>query len=117
MAIGNIAARYLNSLEETDTTATTTTTTTSNVLQPSNRLNSPTKFNRKSLDNNSQDLDALARALNITPSKPETPTSISKGSATSLLRTKFESPSATVSSFKSTSSSNGVSPTKNNHFV
>ena len=64
MAIGNIAARYLSSLEETDTT--TTTTTTSNVLQPSNRLNSPTKFNRKSLDNNSQDLDALARALNIT---------------------------------------------------
>ena len=63
MAIGNIAARYLSSLEETDTT---TTTTTSNVLQPSNRLNSPTKFNRKSLDNNSQDLDALARALNIT---------------------------------------------------
>ncbi|KAL1570118.1 IQ motif containing GTPase activating protein 1 [Candida albicans] len=118
MAIGNIAARYLSSLEETDTTATTTTTTTtSNVLQPSNRLNSPTKFNRKSLDNNSQDLDALARALNITPSKPETPTSISKGSATSLLRTKFESPSATVSSFKSTSSSNGVSPTKKNHFV
>ena len=113
MAIGNIAARYLSSLEETDTT----TTTTSNVLQPSNKINSPTKFNRKSLDNNSQDLDALARALNITPSKPETSTSISRGSATSLLRTKFESPSATVSSFKSTSSSNGTSPTKRTHFV
>ncbi|KAL6450472.1 LOW QUALITY PROTEIN: IQG1 Ras GTPase-activating-like protein IQG1 [Candida maltosa Xu316] len=101
MPIGNIAERYLNSLEDTNNTG--------NILLPSSRTNSPTKF--KKLDKN-EDLDALALALNITPKKTVSPTK----PTSNFLRSKFESPSATVSSFKSSDSSIGNGSPKKNFF-
>ncbi|KAI5959836.1 IQG1 [Candida pseudojiufengensis] len=69
-----------------------------NILQPTNRLNSsPFKTNNSKY--NDQDLDELARELELSPSKKTNHT-------TASLKTMFGSPSVTVSSFKSTSLSN-----------
>lgn len=99
MPITDITARYLNSLEDTN----------NNVKPVQSRTNSPTKFKQS---NNNEDLDDLARALNITPSRKTTKPSVT----TTLLRSKFESPSATVSSFKTSDSSIGSTSPKKNHF-
>lgn len=74
----NIASRYLDSIDGGRLP-----------LQPSLKYNSsPLKISPTKTHNN-EDLDSLAEQLNIvSPSK------------TALLRTRFESPSATVSSFK-----------------
>lgn len=64
-------------------------------LQPSLKYNSSPLRTALLKTHTNEDLDSLARQLNIVPS-----TSPSK---TALLRTRFESPSATVSSFKTPS--------------
>ncbi|KAK6199262.1 ras GTPase-activating-like protein [Scheffersomyces amazonensis] len=75
---GNISARYIENLELQSTTPTRLP------LTPTLKHNS------------NQDLDKLARELDITPSY----------SKSSSLKAKFESPSATVNSFKTNSSNN-----------
>lgn len=77
--IRNIASRYLESLEDA--------TPTRLPLKPTLKFNS--NVLSKKLD--SPDLEDLARQMNI-----DTPTK------TTLLRSRFETPSATVSSFKTT---------------
>lgn len=84
---GNIALRYLESINETSNV------TPNRPLQPTLKYNSRSYERRK---NGLEDLDDLAKQLNV---KTNTP------SKTSSFLTKFESPSVTVSSFKS--------PTKN----
>ncbi|RCK65429.1 Ras GTPase-activating-like protein IQG1 [Candida viswanathii] len=104
MPITDITARYLNSLEDDNNGGSPP----KKMGTPISRSNSPTKFKKS---DKHEDLDALARALNITPSL----STVTTKTTTSLLRSKFESPSATVSSFKSSDSSIGSSP-KKNHF-
>ncbi|KAI5949420.1 IQG1 [Candida jiufengensis] len=64
-----------------------------NILKPANRLNSSSPFN-SSKKYDDQDLDDLARELELSPSK--------KSNSTATLKSMFNSPSATISSFKST---------------
>ncbi|ODV80752.1 uncharacterized protein CANTADRAFT_25168 [Suhomyces tanzawaensis NRRL Y-17324] len=92
-----VALRYLESLGDDSPVRMP--------LQPTQKFNSPARPK-------DEDLDALAKQLNITPSGVSP-------SKTALLRTRFESPSVTVSSFKTplnksslTSSSRTGSPIK-----
>lgn len=85
MAVRNIASKYLEALENTSPTRLP--------LQPILKSNILVKNNK----NDSPDLDDLARQMNIEV----------LASNMSHLRSRFDSPSATVSAFK-------VSPTKNN---
>lgn len=94
--VKNVALRYLDSINDSP----------SKPLQPSLKHNSrsPKKHSEK-------DLDELARQLNVNP--------ISTPTRNPLLRTKYETPSVTVSSFKtptttSSSSSRSGSPVKRN---
>ncbi|KAJ9099518.1 hypothetical protein QFC19_005943 [Naganishia cerealis] len=82
--VKKIALRYLDNINETP----------SRPLQPSLKHNFTPR--RKG-----EDLDLLAKQLNVTPSK------------TDLIKNSYESPSATITSFKSSTSSNG-SPRKYN---
>ncbi|CAI5760254.1 unnamed protein product [Candida verbasci] len=88
MPISDITSQYLNSLEKDNTGFS---------LNNNNNI-SPIKPNHK--DN--KDLDELARQLNISPTKQSqsSPLVVNKN-VSNLFRTKFESPSATISSFKS----------------
>ncbi|ABN67564.2 ras GTPase-activating-like protein [Scheffersomyces stipitis CBS 6054] len=93
----NVAARYLESIGDS-----ASSTPNRLPLQPTLKYNQTSK--------ESTDLDVLAKQLNV-------PTSPTK---TAFLRTKFESPSATVSSFKtprtktsSNNSSRNSTPLKN----
>lgn len=91
--IKDLAARYLESAEGL--------TPTRLPLKPTLKFNSNNGSPKK--QHPSQDLEELARQMNIeTPSK------------TTLLRNKFETPSATVSSFKSTPKSKSGSDRSNN---
>lgn len=93
MAVRNIASKYLETLENTSPTRLP--------LKPILKSNTPIKNNK----NESPDLDDLARQMNI-----EVQTS-----NLSLLRSRFDSPSATVSAFKVTprkANANYLSPTK-----
>lgn len=82
--VKKIALRYLDNINDTP----------SRPLQPSLKHNFTPR--RKG-----EDLDLLAKELNVTPSK------------TDLIKNSYESPSATITSFKSSTSSNG-SPRKYN---
>lgn len=100
----NVALRYLESINYSGND-----TQNKLPLQPTLKYNlTPTRNNKEQVDE--QDLDNLARQLNVN-------TSINTPSKTALLRSKFESPSVTVSSFKvplgkanlsATSSNNGT---------
>lgn len=90
----NIALRYLESISDG--------TPTRLPLQPSLKHNHTPRTKTADADDG-QDLDKLARQLDVQSTSP---------SKTALLRTRFESPSATVSLFKTPSrpgSSNGSS--------
>ncbi|RLV92925.1 Ras GTPase-activating-like protein IQG1 [Spathaspora sp. JA1] len=82
----NIASRYLDSLNNENIT---------NPLQPTLKYNSSSPI-KPGMKNSNPDLDVLAKQLNIS-----SPTS--SPNKTALLRERFESPSVTVSSFKSPS--------------
>lgn len=84
-----VALRYLANLEETNTGR--------KPLQPTSKVNTPSPSKGRFKD----DLDKLAADMNITTPSSQT---------TTLLRSRFESPSATVSAFKlSTKSSSPFS--------
>lgn len=82
--VKKLALRYLDNIKDSP----------SKPLQPSAKHNSSPR--RKG-----QDLDQLAKELNVTPSKID------------LIKNSYDSPSATITSFKSSTSSNG-SPRKYN---
>ncbi|CAH6720986.1 ras GTPase-activating-like protein Iqg1p [[Candida] jaroonii] len=92
----NVALKYLETINDTPSKLP---------LQPSSKYNRSTS---------SEDLDKLAMQLNVNP--------VSTPTKTALLRTKFETPSVTVSSFKtpsnfsssSNTSSRSASPIKRN---
>lgn len=105
----NVALRYLESINNQESPQKLP-------LAPSLKYNLPKRPNelQRKIHNN-QDLDRLAEELNISPG--------SSPSKTNLLRAKFESPSATVSSLKTplgkstsynTDSKNRGSPLKKN---
>ncbi|KAK6454285.1 ras GTPase-activating-like protein [Scheffersomyces xylosifermentans] len=102
----NVAARYLEVIHDGD-----------GQLTPVRLPLQPTlSHNSYSVNRKESDLDVLAKELNVTPSSLS-PTK------TALLRTRFESPSATVLSFKtprnktsSNNSSKNSSPIKRNNF-
>lgn len=91
----NVALRYLESINDS-----AVETPNRLPLQPTLKYNL-TPSRTKSDQTDEQDLDKLAKQLNINPT-----TSPSK---TALLRSKFESPSVTVSSFKSPLSKSNTS--------
>ena len=81
--VKDIAAKYLNALEDPVPTRLP--------LKPSLKYNANATSHSPMKKHNSPDLDDLARQMNIdTPSRP------------TLLKSKFETPSATVSSFHTT---------------
>lgn len=80
MATRNVASKYLQALEDTSPTRSP--------LKQSLKFNTNTPL--KNTKHDSPDLDDLARQMNIEVSN----------SNLSMLRTRFDSPSATVSSFK-----------------
>lgn len=99
----NIASRYLDSIHDDTGSAPSTPSSTRLPLQPTSKFNSsPIKNDNKGFKNTpkpnhskhestEEDLDRLAQQLNVNMNSP---------SKTALLRTRFESHSATVSSFK-----------------
>lgn len=93
----NVALRYLASINDSGVD-----TPNRLPLQPTLKYNlTPSRTKKDQTDE--QDLDKLAKQLNINPT-----TSPSK---TALLRSRFESPSVTVSSFKSPLSKSNTSAT------
>lgn len=91
----NVALKYLESLDSVDSSPRFP-------LQPTSKYNSSPIKTTKFQDN--QDLDKLAHEISKT-----SPIKRSTGVNQGLLRTKFESPSATVSLFKSPKTSNNNS--------
>ncbi|KAG7195715.1 uncharacterized protein KQ657_002098 [Scheffersomyces spartinae] len=91
-----VAQRYLVNLNEVGGNSSRK----QNALQPSSKLNAGQFKN---------DLDKLAADMNITTPSSKTTAS----STTTLLRSRFESPSVTVSSFKSSSTKSSTSPFSN----
>lgn len=82
--VRNLALRYLENINDPS----------SKPLQPSSRHNSSPRHK-------AEDLDLLAKQLNVTPSRSD------------LIKNSYDSPSATISSFKSSTSSTG-SPRRTN---
>lgn len=93
----NIASRYLESLQDA--------TPTRLPLKPTLKFNS--NVNLSSKKHESPDLEDLARQMNI-----DTP-----AAKTTLLRSRFETPSATVSSFKTTPRSDSRKSEKSNKLL
>lgn len=106
----SVALKYLDSTNDEDyDTFDHLNTPSKQPLQPSSKHNSKVSIKRS---HHQEDLDKLAMQLEVNPSS-NTP------SKTALLRTKFETPSVTVSSFKSpsntsSSSSRSGSPIRKN---
>lgn len=101
----NVALKYLDTINDANSHLDATASPSKSPLQPTSKFNSSNGRLKKSYPE--EDLDKLAMQLNVNP--------ISTPTKNELLRTKFETPSVTVSSFKTPlniSSSSTVSSTK-----